>query len=144
VNGYVFTSTPRMQIVWDALEAAKDSSDEIAIAACRRLIVADRLGWRKHAKRGDIDLVMALAEPPLPQTPPCSGLQALEATGWSRLSGLAVHLAARIMAESAPGAILTSRTVKDLAVGSGASFTPIGRREMKGISESWELYALAG
>lgn len=59
------------------------------------------------------------------------------------LSGLAVHLAARIMAESAPGSILTSRTVKDLAVGSGLNFISVGHREMKGIPESWELYALA-
>jgi hypothetical protein len=62
MNGHFFAPTPKMQIVWDALEAAKDSSDEIAIAACRRLIVADRLGWRKHAKRGDIELVFALAD----------------------------------------------------------------------------------
>jgi pimeloyl-ACP methyl ester carboxylesterase len=59
------------------------------------------------------------------------------------LSGLAVHLAARIMAESTAGSILTSRTVKDLAVGSGMSFTFVGRREMKGIPESWDIYALA-
>lgn len=60
------------------------------------------------------------------------------------LSGLAVHLAARIMAESTPGAIFTSRTVKDLAVGSGLSFTFVGRRELKGIPESWKIYELAG
>ena len=59
------------------------------------------------------------------------------------LSGLAVHLAARIMAESSPGSIFTSRTVKDLAVGSGLNFTLVGRRKMKGIPEGWELYALA-
>ncbi|UCI33241.1 adenylate/guanylate cyclase domain-containing protein [Mesorhizobium sp. B4-1-4] len=60
------------------------------------------------------------------------------------LSGLAVHLTARIMAEAAPNAILASRTVKDLAVGSGLDFTLLGHREMKGIPEGWELYALAG
>ncbi|WP_457153847.1 adenylate/guanylate cyclase domain-containing protein, partial [Mesorhizobium sp. P5_C1] len=59
------------------------------------------------------------------------------------LSGLAVHLVARIMAESSPGSILASSTVKDLAVGSGLNFTFAGRREMKGIPEGWELYALA-
>ena len=58
------------------------------------------------------------------------------------LSGLAVHLAARIMAEATPGAIVTSRTVKDLAYGSGLTFRSVGSRKMKGIPESWELYAL--
>ena len=47
------------------------------------------------------------------------------------------------MAEAAPNSILTSRTVKDLAVGSGLDFTFLGRREMKGIPEGCELYALA-
>ena len=47
------------------------------------------------------------------------------------------------MAESVPGSIFASRTVKDLAVGSGLNFTFVGCREMKGIPESWELYALA-
>lgn len=59
------------------------------------------------------------------------------------LIGLAVHLAARIMAESNPGTILVSRTVKDLAVGSGLTFRLVGRRKMKGIPDSWEIYALA-
>jgi class 3 adenylate cyclase len=59
------------------------------------------------------------------------------------LSGLAVHLAARIMAEALPGSILASRTVKDLTVGSGLNFTFVGCREMKGIPESWEIYELA-
>ncbi len=60
------------------------------------------------------------------------------------LSGLAVHLATRIMAEAPPGAILASRTVKDLAVGSGLRFAHAGRREFKGIPDTWDLYALAG
>lgn len=59
------------------------------------------------------------------------------------LSGLAIHLAARIMAEATPGAILASRTVKDLVVGSGLRFAYVGRREFKGIPEGWELYVLA-
>jgi len=59
------------------------------------------------------------------------------------LSGLAVHLAARIMAEASPGAILASRTVKDLAVGSGVDFIPVGEREMRGVPDRWELYAIA-
>lgn len=58
------------------------------------------------------------------------------------LSGLAVHLTARIMAEAAPNSILTSRTVKDLAVGSGLDFTFLGHREMKGIPEGCDIYEL--
>jgi class 3 adenylate cyclase len=60
------------------------------------------------------------------------------------LSGLAVHLTARIMAEAEPGSILASRTVKDLAVGSGASFTALGQRELKGFSEPWDVYRVGG
>lgn len=56
------------------------------------------------------------------------------------LSGFAVHLAARIMAEAGAGKTLVSRTVKDLAVGSGLGFIPAGRRRLKGIAEDWDLY----
>jgi pimeloyl-ACP methyl ester carboxylesterase/class 3 adenylate cyclase len=59
------------------------------------------------------------------------------------LSGLAVHLVARIMAEASPGSIVTSRTVKDLAVGSGVEFIPLGERDMKGVPDRWELYSIA-
>lgn len=54
--------TPKMQIVWDVLEAAKDNRDAVVIAACRRLIVANRLGWKRHAAQADKDLVYAFAD----------------------------------------------------------------------------------
>ncbi|SKA19917.1 hypothetical protein SAMN05428963_1086 [Consotaella salsifontis] len=50
--------SPRMQIVWSVLEAAKDAGDELIIAACRRIIVADRIGWRKHGNPADYRLVL--------------------------------------------------------------------------------------
>ena len=53
---------PRMRITWAVLEAAKDVGDEIVIAACRRIIVADRLGWRKHGNPVDLKLVYSFAE----------------------------------------------------------------------------------
>lgn len=53
---------PRMRIIWDVLESAKDNGDAIVIAACRRLINADRIGWRKHADPADYRLVLAFAE----------------------------------------------------------------------------------
>lgn len=53
--------TPTMQIVWNVLEAAIDAGDQTVIAACRRLIVANRLGWRKHADAADVKLVQEFA-----------------------------------------------------------------------------------
>lgn len=50
--------TPRMRIVWMVLEGAKDVGDEPVIAACRRLIEADRRGWRKHHVPADYRLVL--------------------------------------------------------------------------------------
>jgi hypothetical protein len=53
---------PRMMIISDVLESAKDNGDELVVAACRRLIRANTLGWRKHADPADFRLVMAFAE----------------------------------------------------------------------------------
>jgi hypothetical protein len=54
--------TPRMQMVWEVLEAAKDVRDATVMAACRRLIVANRRGWRKHARAADIALIQEFAD----------------------------------------------------------------------------------
>jgi hypothetical protein len=51
-----------MQIVWDVLERAKDAGDETVIAACRRLIEADRIGWKRHRNIVDWALVQSLNE----------------------------------------------------------------------------------
>ena len=58
------------------------------------------------------------------------------------ISGLAVNLAARIMALAGAGEILVSRTVRDLVVGSELAFTDRGEHELKGIEEPWHLYGL--
>jgi hypothetical protein len=51
-----------MQIVWNVLEAAKDNNDQAIIAACRRLIEADRLGWKKHHDPADYRLILEFAQ----------------------------------------------------------------------------------
>lgn len=51
--------TPRMQITWSVLEAAKDAGDDMVVAACRRIIIANRLGWRAHGNADDLRLVLA-------------------------------------------------------------------------------------
>ena len=60
------------------------------------------------------------------------------------IGGLAVHIGARIMAEAAPGEVLTSSTVKDLVAGSGLSFADRGERALKGVPGEWRLFSAAG
>jgi class 3 adenylate cyclase len=56
-----------------------------------------------------------------------------------RLRGLAVHIAARVMATAERGGILVSGTVRDLVVGSGIEFAERGAYELKGVPGSWVL-----
>lgn len=50
--------TPRMQITWAVLESAKDAGDEMVIAACRRIIIANTIGWCKHGNPADLRLIL--------------------------------------------------------------------------------------
>jgi class 3 adenylate cyclase len=59
-----------------------------------------------------------------------------------KVGGIAVHIAARVAAQAAPGEILLSRTVKDLVAGSGFSFADRGSHVLKGVPGEWELHAL--
>jgi class 3 adenylate cyclase len=58
------------------------------------------------------------------------------------ISGLAVHIGARVAGLAGPGEVLVSRTVKDLVAGSGIEFVSRGSHELKGIAEPWEIFAL--
>ncbi|MBI4587819.1 MAG: adenylate/guanylate cyclase domain-containing protein [Candidatus Rokubacteria bacterium] len=64
----------------------------------------------------------------------------MEAKG-DRVSGMAVHIGARIAALAEPSEILVSRTVKDLVVGSGIAFVDRGTRDLKGVPEPWQSFA---
>ena len=57
--------------------------------------------------------------------------------------GVAVHMAARIMALAGPGEVLVSGTTYDLLAGSGLVFEDRGLHELKGLSGSRPIYALA-
>ncbi len=59
------------------------------------------------------------------------------------VSGIAVHIGARIVSEAAPGEVLASSTVKDLVVGSGLTFRDRGSRALKGVEGEWRLFAAA-
>ena len=58
------------------------------------------------------------------------------------VSGLAVHLAARVMGLAGGGEVFVSRTVRDLVIGSELRFSERGEHELKGIPDRWLLYAM--
>jgi class 3 adenylate cyclase len=60
------------------------------------------------------------------------------------LGGLAVHIAARVSALAAKEEILVSGVAKDLVAGSGIEFIERGEHELKGVPESWKLFAVQG
>ncbi len=58
------------------------------------------------------------------------------------VGGIGVHVAARIAALAGPSEVLASRTVRDLAVGSGIEFEPRGAQRLKGVAEDWEVFSV--
>jgi class 3 adenylate cyclase len=58
------------------------------------------------------------------------------------VSGIAVHIGSRVEAEANPGEVLVSRTVRDLVAGSGITFADRGNRQLKGLAEEWQLFAV--
>ena len=59
------------------------------------------------------------------------------------VGGIAVHIAARVMAKADPGEILVSRTVRDLVAGSAVTLKDRGMYPLKGIDGDWQLLAVA-
>ncbi len=58
--------------------------------------------------------------------------------------GLAVHAAARVLAEAGSGEVLVSGTTRDLAEGAaGLAFESRGRHRLKGLGREHELFAAA-
>jgi class 3 adenylate cyclase len=57
------------------------------------------------------------------------------------IAGIAVHIAARVMASAAPGEIVVSRTIKDLLTGSGLQFEDRGLHTLRGVPDQWQLFA---
>jgi pimeloyl-ACP methyl ester carboxylesterase len=57
--------------------------------------------------------------------------------------GVAVHVAARVASLAQASECLVSRTVKDLVAGADIHFSERGKRDLKGITEPIDLYAVA-
>jgi class 3 adenylate cyclase/pimeloyl-ACP methyl ester carboxylesterase len=58
------------------------------------------------------------------------------------VGGIAVHFAARVMAQSGANEVLVSRVVTDLVAGAGLKFVERGSFNLKGIPGSWDLFAV--
>jgi len=58
------------------------------------------------------------------------------------VSGLAVHTAARIMAEGGAGEILVSNTMREALSGQELALHDRGRHELKGVPGEWQLFAV--
>ena len=60
------------------------------------------------------------------------------------IHGVAVHAAARILAEAGAGEVLVSGTTRDLAEGAtGLTFEPKGRYRLKGLEREHDLFTVA-
>jgi len=60
-----------------------------------------------------------------------------------KLSGIAVHIGARVASMAGRGEVLVSGTVKDLVAGSGIGFEDRAVQTLKGVPGEWHLYAVA-
>jgi class 3 adenylate cyclase len=61
-----------------------------------------------------------------------------------KVEGVAVHVAARIMALAGPGEVLLSASTAALLEGAGLSFVDAGEHELKGLEGRRRLYRLVG
>ena len=59
----------------------------------------------------------------------------------NRVAGIAIHIGARVASLADPAEILVSRTVKDLVAGSGITFLDRGTHSLKGVPDTWDLFA---
>jgi class 3 adenylate cyclase len=60
-----------------------------------------------------------------------------------KLSGIAVHIGARVASQAQADEVLVSGTVHDLVAGSGIEFEDRGTAELKGVPGEWRLFAVA-
>jgi class 3 adenylate cyclase len=112
---------------------------EVETAGDSFLIVFD---GAERALQCGLDLVEALAAVDVPIR---VGIHSGEvAPTAEEVRGLAVHTAARIVAEAPSGEVLVSGTTRDLAEGaSGLTFEPRGRYRLKGLEREHDLFAAA-
>jgi class 3 adenylate cyclase len=58
------------------------------------------------------------------------------------VTGLAVHVGARVAALARASEVLVTGTVQTLVLGSGIGFADRGGHSLKGVPERWHLFAV--
>ena len=58
------------------------------------------------------------------------------------IGGIAVHIAARVMAEAGPGELLVSSVIPPLVAGSAIDFVDRGEYDLKGVPGTWRLFVV--
>jgi class 3 adenylate cyclase len=66
----------------------------------------------------------------------------IELMGSGDVGGIGVHIAARVLENAQPSQVWTSRTVKDLVVGSKFRFSERGTYHLEGVEGDWPLFAV--
>jgi class 3 adenylate cyclase len=59
------------------------------------------------------------------------------------ITGIAVHIGARVASLAGAGEVLATSTVRDLVVGSGIEFAERGQHELRGVPGAWTILAVA-
>lgn len=59
------------------------------------------------------------------------------------LTGIAVHIGARVAALAAPGEVLVTSIVRDLVTGSGIEFADRGRHLLRGVPGTWRILSVS-
>jgi len=60
----------------------------------------------------------------------------------NKVGGVAVHIAARVVAAAPAGGVFVSSTVRDLVAGSKLDLAPAGTHALKGVPGEWTLFSL--
>jgi class 3 adenylate cyclase len=57
-----------------------------------------------------------------------------------KITGIAVHIGARMVRQAEPGEVAVSSTVHDLVVGAGIGFDDRGNHSLKGVPGEWRVF----
>jgi class 3 adenylate cyclase len=109
-----------VKMTGDGVLALFDGSERAVRAAAAICLAAESLGLtiRAGVHTGEVELVAG------------------------DVRGLAVHVAARVMALAGPGQVCVSATTHELVGDSGLTFVDAGVHELKGVSGARQLYRL--